>query len=72
VNAERAPAYVRLDARVDYTVVPGANPLIVFGGVQNVLNRRNFSDYTWDRVNGRVRFQEQQGAFPLIGMEWRF
>ena len=29
-------------------------------------------DYCWDRVNNQVRFVEQQGAFPLIGMEWRF
>ena len=32
----------------------------------------NFADYSWDRVNSEVRYQEQQGAFPLIGMEWRF
>jgi hypothetical protein len=72
VNAERATAYVRIDVRADYTIIKGAHPLIVFGGVQNLLNRKNFADYSWDRVNGQVRYQEQQGAFPLIGAEWRF
>ena len=72
VNAERATAYLRIDVRVDYTVIKGAKPLIVFGGVQNLLNRKNFADYSWDRVNSEIRYQEQQGAFPLIGMEWRF
>jgi len=72
INAERATAYLRIDVRVDFTVIDGASPLIVFGGVQNLLNRRNFADYSWDRVNATVRYVEQQGAFPLIGMEWRF
>ena len=60
------------DVRVDYTVIEGARPLIVFGGVQNVLNRKNFADYSWDSVNSQIRYAGQQGAFPLIGMEWRF
>jgi hypothetical protein len=72
VNAERAAAYLRIDVRADYTVIGGAKPLIVFGGVQNLLNRRNFAGYSWDRVNSTVRYEEQQGLFPLIGMEWRF
>ena len=72
VNANRAADYFRLDVRADYAVIKGATPLIVFAGVQNLTNRRNFSGYSWDRVNNRVRFDEQQGIFPLVGMEWRF
>jgi hypothetical protein len=72
VNALRAADYLRIDARLDYILITGANPLVVFGGVQNLLNRQNFSDYRWDRVGNRVDIVEQQGAFPLIGMEWRF
>lgn len=72
VNAVRAADYIRLDLRADYTVIRGERPLIVFAGAQNVTNRRNFSGYSWDRRNNRLRFDEQQGLFPLIGMEWRF
>jgi hypothetical protein len=72
VNALRAPDYFRVDVRVDRTVIAGANPLIVFAGVQNLTNRQNFAGYSWDRVNNRIRFDDQQGLFPLVGMEWRF
>ena len=72
VNAERAPDYARLDIRVDYAAIVGNRPLLVFAGVQNIANRRNFAGYSWDRRNNAVRFDEQQGLFPLIGMEWRF
>ena len=71
VNAERADAYVRLDIRVDRTLLTGKRSLIVFAGVQNVTNRRNFANYSWDRRNNKPRFGEQQGLFPLIGLEWR-
>jgi hypothetical protein len=71
VNGARAPAYVRLDIRLDRTILAGKRPLLVFAGVQNVTNRRNFANYSWDRVNNRPRFGDQQGLFPLIGMEWR-
>jgi hypothetical protein len=71
VNALRASPYVRIDLRVDRTILAGKRPLLVFAGVQNVTNRRNFAGYSWDRRNNRPRFDEQQGLFPLIGMEWR-
>ena len=72
VNAVRASDYARLDIRVDRTVLTGTRPLLVFAGVQNITNRRNFAGYSWDRRNNRPRFDEQQGLFPLLGMEWRF
>jgi hypothetical protein len=37
-----------------------------------VTNRRNFSGYTWNRRTNTVRFQEQQGLFPILGLEWKF
>jgi hypothetical protein len=72
INGLRAADYLRIDIRADRTIIAGPNPLIVFAGVQNLTNRRNFAGYSWDRVNGKVRFDEQQGIFPLVGMEWRF
>jgi hypothetical protein len=72
VNAVRAPDYARLDLRVDRVLLSGRQSLLVYAGAQNVTNRRNFGRYSWDRVNNRERFDEQQGIFPLIGLEWRF
>jgi outer membrane receptor protein involved in Fe transport len=72
VNALRAPDYARLDLRVDRTFTVRGQPLLVFFGVQNGLNRRNSSGFTWDRVNNSVRVNRQLGVFPLIGLDWRF
>jgi len=73
VNDVRSEAYARLDLRVDRIILSSpSQALLVYAGAQNITNRRNFGGYSWDRTNSRARFQEQQGIFPLIGMEWRF
>lgn len=71
VNAERAPAYFRLDVRVQRTFA-WRRPFVLFAGVQNLTNRQNLSTYTWNRRTNTVRFQEQQGLFPILGFEWKF
>jgi hypothetical protein len=72
VNAERAPGYGRVDIRLDRTFKIGGQPLNVFAGVQNVTNRRNFASYTWNRRTNAQQFGEQQGLFPILGLDWRF
>ncbi|MBS1830806.1 MAG: TonB-dependent receptor [Acidobacteria bacterium] len=72
VNGERARDYVRVDVRADRTFTVRDKPLLVFVGVQNILNRKNFAGYVWNRRLNAEKFNEQLGAFPLIGMEWRF
>jgi hypothetical protein len=72
VNGERAPDYLRLDVRADRTFTFRDKPLLVFIGVQNVTNRRNFAQLDWNRRVGRAQIDEQQGLFPLIGLDWRF
>jgi hypothetical protein len=72
VNAERAPDYGRVDIRVDRTFTAGGQPLNVFVGVQNVTNRRNFARYSWNRRINTQQFGEQQGIFPILGLDWRF
>jgi len=68
----RSPDYFRLDLRVERALSDGPRPLMLFAGVQNVTNRRNFSGYSWNRRQSETRFQEQMGLFPLVGFEWRF
>ena len=72
VNAERAPDYSRIDVRVDRTFTIGGQPLNLFFGVQNVIDRRNFANYTWNRRSNTQQFGEQQGVFPILGFDWRF
>jgi outer membrane receptor protein involved in Fe transport len=72
VNAERADDYFRLDIRLDRTFTVRDKPLIVFLGVQNITNRRNFAQLQWDRVANQQTIGEQLGLFPLIGLDWRF
>jgi hypothetical protein len=72
VNAERAPDYARVDIRVDRRFNVGGRPLNVFFGVQNVANRRNFASYNWNRRTNTQQFGEQQGIFPILGLDWRF
>ncbi len=47
-------------------------PLNLFLGVQNVTNRRNFANYNWNRRTNTQQFGEQQGLFPIVGLDWRF
>jgi hypothetical protein len=72
VNAERAPDYGRVDIRVDRTFTVGDQPLNVFVGVQNATGRRNFAGYSWNRRTNTQQFGEQQGIFPILGLDWRF
>ena len=72
VNALRAPDYARLDIRVERRFVVGGEPLVIFGGVQNVTNRQNVAQYTWNRRRSEVSVQEQIGIFPILGLDWRF
>jgi hypothetical protein len=72
VNGVRAPYYFRADVRVDRTFTIAGRPLIVFAGAQNITNRKNFSQETWNRTTNAVDGSEQLGVFPLVGLEWRF
>jgi hypothetical protein len=72
VNGERAPDYGRVDIRADRTFSVSGQPLNLFLGVQNVTNRRNFASYSWNRRSNTQQFGEQQGIFPILGLDWRF
>ncbi len=72
VNAVRAPAYARLDLRADRRVTFTGSELLLFVGVQNVTNRKNFGGAVWNRQSNVEEANEQLGLFPLVGLEWRF
>jgi outer membrane receptor protein involved in Fe transport len=72
VNADRTPDYFRLDVRVDRAFRRGDRTITVYAGVQNVTNRKNVAQYSWDRRNNMPRVSEQLGRFPILGLEWPF
>jgi TonB dependent receptor/Carboxypeptidase regulatory-like domain/TonB-dependent Receptor Plug Domain len=72
VNGERAPDYFRLDFRVDRNFTLRDKPLIVFAGLQNATNRKNFAQVNWDRRLNQQYLSYQLGIFPLVGLDWRF
>jgi len=72
VAAERLPNYFRLDLRLDRTFTVRDKPLLFFIGAQNITNRKNPAGLNWNRAINAAEFGEQQGIFPLVGLEWRF
>ncbi|MFP5230141.1 MAG: hypothetical protein ACLGXA_21185, partial [Acidobacteriota bacterium] len=47
VNALRASVYSRFDFEFDRTLNVGARQLILYGGLDNAWNRKNFLGYFW-------------------------
>ena len=70
VNALRTPAYFRLDVRAERTFTLRGQPLKVYVGAQNALNRRNIAGYSWSRRENRVLVNEQLRLFPILGFDW--
>ncbi len=71
-NALRAPDYFRVDFRVDRTFTIRDKPLLIFFGLQNATNRKNFQSIDWNPYDRRIQTRNQLGLFPLIGLDWRF
>jgi hypothetical protein len=72
VNEERLGAYFRMDIRVDRMFLLGGRQVRVFAGAQNLTNRQNAAGFTWDRRSNVQKQTEQQGLFPILGLDWQF
>jgi hypothetical protein len=72
VNGVRAADYFRFDFRVDRTLTFRDKPLLIWLGLQNATNRKNFANATWDREKNELKISNQLGLFPLVGLDWRF
>ena len=84
VNALRGPAYNRADISVTRNFRIRQGVLNVYGGVQNVFDRKNFLGYVWlDRCSSIPKCLAsfhgvpvveiyQMPAFPIAGMRWDF
>lgn len=71
-NAIRARNYFRIDFRVDRTFTFRDKPVVLFGGLQNATNRKNFVFPGWNRITNQLEEDTQLGLFPIVGLNWRF
>ncbi len=72
VNAERQPAYHRLDVRFDHRRQFEHVNLVSFVSVFNAYNRRNLFRYYWSTRRNRPGRADQWGFLPVGGFELEF
>ncbi len=74
INAERSPAYHRLDFRLERSLHLGAGIFTWHAGLENALGASNFYSYQWrPRVGGLgVLQQDQMPRFPDGGVKYLF
>ena len=68
----RLPDFHALDLRVDRRWSWRSVQLVTYLDVQNVYNRQNVSQYTWDDRKQAVTTDEQLGILPTIGINLEF
>ena len=72
INAERAPAYHRLDIRVDRNFNFANWSILVFLDVLNVYNRENIQQYIWNPKTSERDIVPQYALLPNIGFNVKF
>jgi TonB dependent receptor len=77
VNVPRAPFYSRLDAQINKDFQIRTTHLVVYAGVDNLLNRSNFLSYAWmprfdlrNRKRNPVGTLWQTPIFPNFGIRF--
>jgi hypothetical protein len=72
INAVRAPAYRRLDFRIEQTRRVGLGQMTWHAGLENALNNQNFYDQLWQPRIGGDAVQTQMPLFPDGGVKFVF
>ena len=77
INAERLPAYHRMDIRVTRTFQVGSGTLSAFLDVFNLYNRENLRSYNYqvDLPSGTVIQNVGETLLPILpsfGLTWEF
>ena len=71
-NAERLPAFLSIDTRVDRRWRVGRTQLVTFLDIQNVNGRENVTGLQWDPREQRVDRSVGLKVLPTIGINWEF
>lgn len=71
-NSELLPNYSSLDIRIDKRWNFKNWSLITYIDIQNVLNKKNITDYRWNKYTMSVEENESIGLLPSIGINAKF
>ncbi|MBO9613992.1 MAG: TonB-dependent receptor [Dyadobacter sp.] len=70
--SEQLPAYFRTDLRVSYTKNKKRTTSTISLDIQNVTNRLNAFDYTYNKKEDRVKLITQTGMLPILNYRLEF
>ena len=70
--SEQLPAYFRTDLRVSYTKNKKRTTSTISLDIQNVTNRLNVFDYTYNKKEDRVKLITQTGMLPILNYRLEF
>jgi hypothetical protein len=71
-NAERLPAFHRLDLRVDRKFGLLGRNTSLFAEVQNLYNNQSTINYEWNEKTRELHAEKQLGLFPIVGINIEF
>jgi outer membrane receptor for ferrienterochelin and colicin len=72
VNANRFPAYHRLDLRADHRSYYRKGTLVEYFSIENAYNRKNVRNGYWNNAQSRMDFNYQTGFFFVGGVSYEF
>lgn len=71
-NTADLPDYSRLDIRVNKIWNFKSWTLVTYIDVQNILNKKNITDYNWNKYTKQIESNESIGILPTIGINAMF
>ena len=71
-NAERFPAFHRLDVRVDRKFRLLGRNASLFAEVQNLYNHQSTINYEWNQKTRELNAEKQLGFLPIVGINVEF
>ncbi len=71
-NTERLPDYSRIDVRIDKRWNFKSWTLVTYIDVQNILNKKNITNYKWNKFTRKIETNESIGLLPSIGINAMF
>lgn len=71
-NAERLPAFHRLDVRVDRKFRLFGRNTSLFADMQNLYNHRSVIEYSWNQKARELYAEKQLGFLPVVGINIEF
>lgn len=71
-NTAELPDYNRLDVRVDKRWNFKSWTLVTYIDIQNLLNKKNITEYDWNKYTKEIEANESIGILPTIGVNVMF